>query len=574
MWVRAAYPFDSFSDTAGTQLASHAPDYDSDFAWAEHLQAFDINPAGTGAETDGVQGNGDCVATIEFSESSVSFGCDFTRGTDGTDHGGLCFRYSDTSNYLYVRVTGTAIEVRKVDAVADSQVATASHTWGSGATKFLQVVLHGNSIRVFVDTSEVVDTSSSFNSTATRHGLFCDDQADHVWDSFGGWVSLFYGAIDSIHPRPRQGAEYCYLRALDEMERLTSVTLYTYATAQLPQDSDDILGDILDYADVDTGRRQLDSGTTLVPDTWSPAIWGVRATDEIHRLQDEEDGFTYVEGHGFWHLENRSHRTSAPHTASQVTIKDTDDGSNAFFSDLAWDDGTGNIENMVFMRIRDATNGGAQTAWTLSEKPQFSASETKDFLAESKSYDVVGGQVTPVENTDYDANTKQDGTGTDISSELTVTHANTADFNGKGTLIRVSFGATAGFLTLLKLRTLNAFTYDDPVLLLAEDSTSKDAYGERIRSIEARWTREVDVAQTTTEHRRDRKKDPKTVLNVVVPNGSKANLMLILQRGFSDRATVVYSAMGINEDFFIEGRRITVSEGWTAVAGELLLQGV
>ena len=135
-------------------------------------------------------------------------------------------------------------------------------------------MLHGNSIRVFVDTSEVVDTSSSFNSTATRHGLFCDDQADHVWDSFGGWVSLFYGAIDSIHPRPRQGAEYCYLRALDEMERLTSVTLYTYATAQLPQDSDDILGDILDYADVDTGRRQLDSGTTLVPDTWSPAIWG------------------------------------------------------------------------------------------------------------------------------------------------------------------------------------------------------------------------------------------------------------------------------------------------------------
>ena len=43
VWVRAAYPFDSFSDTAGTQLASHAPDYDSDFAWAEHLQAFDIN---------------------------------------------------------------------------------------------------------------------------------------------------------------------------------------------------------------------------------------------------------------------------------------------------------------------------------------------------------------------------------------------------------------------------------------------------------------------------------------------------------------------------------------------------
>ena len=265
------------------------------------------------------------------------------------------------------------------------------------------------------------------------------------------------------------------------MERLTSVTLYTYATAQFAQASDDMLDDMLDYADVDSGRRLLDSGTTLVPDTWSPAIWGVQATDEIHRLQDEEDGFVYVDGHGFWRLENRTHRTSAPHTTSTATIKDTDDGTNPYFSDLVWDDGVDNVENMVFMRIRDATNQGAQTAWTLKEKPQFAASETKDLPAESKDYDVVVGQVTSQENTDYDANTNQDGSGTDISSELTVSYPNTADFNGKGTMIRVAFGATAGYLTLLQLRTLNAFTYDAPVLLLAEDATSKDAYGERLR---------------------------------------------------------------------------------------------
>ena len=204
----------------------------------------------------------------------------------------------------------------------------------------------------------------------------------------------------------------------------------------------------------------------------------------------------------------------------------------------------------------------------------FATNSPKDFLAESKDYDVVGGQVSLVENTDYDANTNQDSSGTDISGELTVTHPNTTDFNGKGTLVRVAFGATAGYLTLLKLRTLNAFTYDDPVLLLAEDNTSKNTYGERLKTIEARWTREVDVALATIRNRRDRKKNPKTVLNMVVPNGSKANMMLILHRGFSDRVTVNYGAMGINEDFFIEGHRTTVSEGWTMVTRELLLQGV
>ena len=421
---------------------------------------------------------------------------------------------------------------------------------------------------------EVASATSSFNSTATRHGLFCDDQADHGWREFGGWTSLFFGAIDSIHPRPSSEAQYCYVRALDEMERLTTVTLYTYSSAALPQTSDEILDDMLDYADVDTGRRVLDSGTALVPDTWSAPIWGVQGNDEIHRLQDEEDGFVYVDGHGRWRFENRSHRTAAPHTTSRATVKETDDGVNPYFSELVWDDGAGNVENIVFMRIRDATNQGAQTAWTLKEKPAFAASETKDFLAESDDYDVVAGQLSPVENTDYDANTLQDGSGTDISSELTVTHPNTADFNGKGTLIRVTFGATAGYLTLLKLRTGNAITFDDPVLVLAEDNTSKNTYGERIKKIKARWTREVAVAQATSDSRLARRKDPKTLVSMVVPNGSKANLALILRRGFSDRVTVSYGDMGINEDFFVEGHRIVVSEGWTMVARELLLQSV
>ena len=117
----------------------------------------------------------------------------------------------------------------------------------------------------------------------------------------------------------------------------------------------------------------------------------------------------------------------------------------------------------------------------------------------------------------------------------------------------MKFGATAGYLTLLKVRTLNAFTFDDPVLVVAEDVTSKSTYGRRTRSIEARWTREVGIAQATVDSRLARKKDPKTVLNLVVSNGSKANLMLLLHRTFSDRVTVSYSDMGISGDFFQRG---------------------
>ena len=573
VWLRAAYPYDALAGAPGARLTTHAPDFDSSFSWTEHAGGFEIGTSGTGARTAGA-GGGARVATIDFGERDVSLGCTFTRGASAASHGGLCFRYASASNYVYVRVTGSAVEVRKVESGADGLVASASYAWPAAASRLLQVVLHGDSVRVFVDDAQVLEATSSFNASATRHGLYCDSGADHSWSDFGGWVSLFHGAVDLVRPRPGPGARYCYLRALDEMERLTSVTLYTHATAQLPQGSDDILDDVLDYAGVSPARRRLDAGATLVPDTWSPSIWNVRALDEIHRLQDEEDGLVYVDGHGYWRLEARGHRAAGPHTAALATLgHDGKDGA-AYFSDLAWDDGAANVENVVFMRTRSAANKGTQTAWTLTETPSFAANETKEFLAESRTYDTVVGQIRPRKNTDYAANTKRDGTGTDITAELSVSHPARGEFNGRGTLVRVTFGATAGYLTLLKLRTRNAIEYGDPVLVKAEDAESRRTYGERTRTIEARWTREADAALAAAESRRDRRKDPKTVLRAVVPNASKSNLLLTLQRSFSDRVRVTYPDMGIDDGFFVEGRRITVGEGWTSVTAELLLQAV
>ena len=310
----------------------------------------------------------------------------------------------------------------------------------------------------------------------------------------------------------------------------------------------------------------------LVPDTFSPAIWGVKALDEIHRLQDEEDGLVYVDGHGRWRLEARDHRDSGIHERTLATVTDSGGGTGPYFSDLVWDDGAGNVENMVFMRIRGYTNHGLRAAWTLAEKPAFRAFETKNFLAEGAGYDTLGGQLTPIPNLDYRANSRQDGSGDNLTAQVAVSYPDTATYNGKGTLVRVTFGATPGYLTLLQLRTLNAITYDDPVILRAEDADSRRSYGDRIRSIEARWTRESETALTSIRSRLERRKDPRTVLRLTVKNGSGPNLMLVLQRAVSDRLRVSYPDMGIDRAFFVEGRSITVSEGWTLVTGTLLLK--
>ncbi len=569
VWVRAAYPFDSLSGTPGDRLDSRPPGTGSGFSWTEDGGAFETAPTGSGVRAAGSQGTTH-TATIDFGSPDVSFGCWFTRGASPR-RGGLCLRRS-ADGYLYVRVTGETIEVREAPSGSPETIlASAPHAWDEQDEKFLQVVTHGDAIAVFVDDRAVLEAVSSFNSSATGHGLFCEGAADHLWRGFGGWVSLFHGRIDAIQPRPRRGAQYCHVRAFDEMERLGTITLYTYATAQLPQSAGDILHHILDYAGVDAGRRKIEGGSVLVPDTFSPSIWDVKALDEIHRLQDEEDGLVYVDGHGRWRLEGRDHRDSGIHGRPLAAVTGRSGGAGPYFSDLAWDDGGGNVENMVFMRIRGYTNHGLRAAWTLAEKPSFRALETKDFLAEAAGYDTLGGQLRPIPNLDYRANTRQDGSGDDITREISVAYPDTATYNGKGTLVRVTFGSTPGYLTLLQLRTLNAITYDDPVILRAEDAGSRRLYGDRIRSIDARWTRDSDAALGVIRRRLSRAKDARTVLRLAVNNGSGDNLALLLQRAVSDRLHVSYPEMDIDRDFFIEGRSVAVSQDWGLVTGSLLL---
>ncbi len=570
VWLRAAFPCDEFGGAAGTSLANRAPEYGAAYRWSTTQPGFRIGVS-DGARTDG-SGGGRRIATMDFGLADLSFGCEFTRGNDAARHGGLTLRYADADNFLYASVTPAAVQVRKVERGNDTLLAESALRWGAGERRFLQASLHGGLIRVFVNRRQVTVAQSDFNAGATRHGLYCAGAATHVWEQFGGWASLFYGDMESIDPQP--GAAQCRIRAYDEMRRLKSVTLYMYATSSFPQTSDEVLGDILDYAGVDAAFRRLDTGKRLVPQLWSPPLWGVQALDEIWRLQDEEDGFVYLDGHGCWQLENHSHRSAASHTTARATLRANGDGAEPYFSALEWSDGVGNIENKVFMRIRDATNHGHRTAWTLGETPRFEAGETREFLAESTDFDVVGGQLFPLANTDYTANTRADGTGDDITAQASVTYPSMSVYNGKGTLVRVRFGSTAGYLTRLAMRTVNALTFDAPLLVMAEDSDSRSAYGQRIRSIDARWTREAQMAQATVAGRLARKALPRTALTVAMPNGSDANMLLMLQLRLSDKVAVRYEDMGVNGGFFVEGHRLEVGDGWRRVERTLSLQGV
>lgn len=570
VWLRAAFPCDEFDGAAGLALTASVPRYGASHRWRADAGGFRINAARSGAET-AAGATGRRIATMDLGCADGSFGCWLTRG-DSANQGGLALRYADGDNYISARFSGNAVEVRRTQAGVDTLLASAALAWAVGRRRFVQVELHGESVRVFVDGRLAVEARTAFNRAETRHGLYADGAANHLWQRFGGWASLFRGGIDAIDPDPRAAAQSCRITASDEMERLKWVTLYMYAGSPLPQTADEILGDILDYAGADRDMRRLDAGAELVPAPWSPPLWGVRALDEIHRLQDEEDGFIYIDGNGYWRLEGRGHRAGAPHATARATLGAQSGGVNPYFARLDWSDGADAIENKIFVRIREATSHGYQTAWTLSETLHFKAGETREFLAESKAYDIVSSQILPVAGVDYAANTRADGTGSDLTRQIAVTHPATGLYSGKGTLIRARFGNTAGYLTRLALRTFGAYTYNAPLLVAAEDAASQREYGTRIGIIDARWTRRATDAQAAAERRLRRKKSPRSAIAATLPNGSDANALLMLQARLSDRIAVRYGAMGVNADFFVEGHRLEAHGGLARAERTLLLR--
>jgi len=591
MWVRLWYPFDTFTGSSGVQLASHAPEEDADWAWIEDVQAMDLDGSGA-AQTDSTQGNGDVIATMEFSDADVTIAATINRNsTDTTDHPGLCVRYVDSSNYAYIRVndvdaSNVTIELRKVIAGSDSQVAISSNiAWARNASFLLWVQMHGTAFRVFVSRTEVSAATGPWTlddaaiNGGTKHGLFCDDEATHTWLDFGGFRSLFYGKLANINPNPK--AKVCNIGAYDEFEYFNRDKLTTFNAGSASEKSDESLTLILNSIGFATADRHLEAGTVLMAD--SPE--GLKALSDlalptIWRLQDEEDGLIHVDGLGFVILENRSHRTSAPHTTSKATYKDTYDGSNPAFTDLTWDDGHEFVENLIRVKYRRAASSGTVVLWKSDQAEDTSiaipigADETMDFIIETQDYDAVSSWITPVATTDWLMNTQADGLGTDKTGQGTPSFQNTNTILGKFHHLRiVNNDSTAYFLVKLQVRGVG-LTYEDETTMEAQDSTSQTAYGERRKVIGCLFIDREQAAQDLADNRETRRDDPKTVIEITLAGGDKVTMHDMIQRRISDRVTVDYSDMTINQDFFIEGESWTIREGGTEVEQQLLLRGV
>ncbi|MFB3119101.1 MAG: hypothetical protein ACE1Y2_01075 [Stenotrophomonas maltophilia] len=558
VWARFAYPYDDFTGMDSTDLAGRTPPVDQGFTWIKE------NSGGNGFEIFGNQvreltgGASDAIYTLDLGDADAYIGFRYNRATNGG--GGAVLRFISTSDYLRVRFLNSDTVLEDVTGGTPSNIRSGD-ALTVGVNYFVEIEMHGSSIRLFatdldagtVERREILDGAvAAGNTEATKHGLWHNGSANtDRWDDFGGWRSFFYGLVDRIVPNPGPGGESCEIRAFDELDRLDNTLVFNLLTG-LNLRSDTIANNILTWANFSFNDRELDLGRILIAKE-PRAVWRSTARAALNRLQDEEDGFLYIDGLGFIRLEVSSHRSSGSHATSRATLQSSK-ASSPYISELSWDDGSDGVENDVTFRYHLEDNQNLQEIWKLRDVPAIPAGATRDFLAESTAFDVVDSIRVPVATTDYTANSQADGGGTDMTGDLTVTLPLISSYQGRGTIVRVTnnHGSDTAFITLLRLRADKSYKDFESTIYQTSDNASQNDHGTRSHLVDCRYIDTYDTAKDVADSRLARKKDGKTRLNLVLPNGDKNNLLQMVHRVLSDRITVVYSDMGINEDFFIE----------------------
>ena len=586
LWVQAWYPWDDFSGASGS-LVDHTPDRDSNYAWTNYsggtngfvlTSTGDARIAGTSTMT---------IMGLNFSDPEVEVAAYLTPTGLGTANPGLVGRLVNGANYLWVEMPAAGtLELHRMSAGLGVTLATGTLTWNEGTKKHLAFQLHGTWGRVIVDNAVIVATSidSGTINTGTVHGLFHRGTAPtgNLWHEFGGYRSLFYGPIDSITPRPERGNEHCVLVGMDLWEQFKGHKLrFANTTGTADRRSDQILSELLDT--MDHGKpwaggaapENLENGATVLVVTAGQPD-GLKSVDDdlltaIYRLQDEEDGFIYQDGHGHMTFEKLAHRSTAPHTASVGTFKDSSTGTSMVYAGFEWSDGRENVENQWTMAVTPGTKGGSGTVvWSHPGASPTSVlifgSGTADrfYLAElTGTLTAADAWVTPSATTDYQAFTDAAGIGTNITAGVTVTFASAQQYAGRWKLLQVSWGTTtAGYLTKFQLRATPR-TEGDVTEFYDDNATSIATYGARPKRFAAQYIDRDYLADALLGNRATHRKDPRTLLRLAVPPVTRATVSGMIQRRLSDRVTVLYSTMGVTGDYYIEGYAWDVSDGET-----------
>lgn len=373
----------------------------------------------------------------------------------------------------------------------------------------------------------------------------------------------FVGRIKDIKPSAGlYGERLSVCRVLDFMHDL-SVANLDGVTTETDQDYSALLESVLNEMETQPTARSLATGVSLFP---YALIGGANGTlnglQEAQRLALSEGGYIYLKGDttsgGVLVGENR--HTRALNVTSAATIANT-------MTALEVPSSLEDVINVAKVTIHPRRIGSSTDVLYSSLAvpvldPLGSVTLSGPYRDPDMQASRVAGvdMIDPVSTTDYLANSASDGSGTNVTANLTVT----ATFGGTGvTLVVTNTSATVPcYVTLLQCRGTGLYDYDAPVMV-SRNTTSEARYSSHVLSYDVPYQDDPVVGKAFADLVTSIWATPFEFATSVafIANSDATLLTAALAREVGDRVTITETLTGVNSEFFINQVALSLSAG-------------
>lgn len=370
----------------------------------------------------------------------------------------------------------------------------------------------------------------------------------------------FSGKIDKIVPHPELDNRFAYLVAIDGMDDLAGSEIET--VLRTDTDEQELIGDVLDAADWPAGARDIGSGVDTLQLGW---FHEENALPSIQGLEESTRGFFFVSTLGSAIWQNRHYRVTGDRLVSQYTFDET-------MLEIQYEWSKRDVKNWIRVtgyKYVEPYYGLPDEEWiwyapTNSEAAPFiPANSTITIWAAlqgpRKSSDALS------KDTEWNANSEYDKSGTDLSDNITVTptyYGQAIKFvienaGSSGAYLVVPDSPPAGApdnATLLVYGTI----YEELVMAVVEENaTSRGLHGKRTHSTDARFKSNYNDILAYAQWMLARYKDPlpspiRIRVNAWYDYPEDEMKIQTLTREIGDRVTVVSTHLGVSQDYFID----------------------
>jgi len=360
--------------------------------------------------------------------------------------------------------------------------------------------------------------------------------------------------------------------------------------------ADEAIGTIVTGMQIQPQATAYDTGNNTFPVVFNAVTDKTRAYSEIAKLVLSEMGYCYLKKDKTYGetlvFENETHR-SGLHALVLVPVHSTEAGNllkedgdailkedggyltldeqetvliEDTMTDLDVKYGGNLINSMQFTAFPKEVDAAATTVlFTLRQPILLASGETQTMTA--RYTDPSGGgrkvngmsMVTPQATTDYLFNTLENGTGSNITADLTVT----ATYGSESVTYSITNGNTAqGYVTFLQARGKGIYNYDS-ISYKAEDDASCNEHGVVSRNINQPYQVTLAHATTKAESIVMREKQPRTVLDTVYFTANNSNKLMnaFLNIDVGDVVEIKESQTGVDGQYWVNGIEYGLVDG-------------